>query len=181
MTSRQADGYNDVLPSRLRAIMDDRKITLVALAEKTGIKRQSIGNYKDGNNVPDANALRKIAEALNVSADYLLGLSNNEKHNDKFVFRTCADVILLIETLRRADPDNVRITYHPEEGIDNFTSTEAFEIFIKNPGILKYYREIVKVQELMKNASPELKAYEDNIRRDLLLAADDEYFGELPF
>lgn len=177
MTSQQEDSYNGVLPTRLRAIMGNKKITLVALAEKTGIKRQSLGNYKDGNSVPDANALKKLAEALEVSADYLLGLSDNESRSGEFLFSTCGDVIRFIEALRGAEPNTVSLSYHPEEGDDDSMSTEAFFILFKTPGLLKYYREILRVQELMKDASPELKAYENNIRRDLLLAADDEYFG----
>lgn len=43
------------------------------LAEAIGVSRQAIGQWKDGNTLPDIMALSKIADYFNVSADYLLG------------------------------------------------------------------------------------------------------------
>ncbi len=43
------------------------------LANLTGMSRISIGNYERDSRVPDGNALKKIAIALNTSTDYLLG------------------------------------------------------------------------------------------------------------
>lgn len=43
------------------------------LANLTGMSRISIGNYERDSRVPDGNALKKLAIALNTSTDYLLG------------------------------------------------------------------------------------------------------------
>ena len=43
------------------------------LAEKTGIGRSSIGSYEIDSETPPYANLIKIAQALNVSTDYLLG------------------------------------------------------------------------------------------------------------
>lgn len=147
MTSRQDDSYNNVLPTRLRAIMDNKKITLVALAEKTGIKRQSLGNYKDGNSVPDANALKKLAEALEVSADYLLGLSDSK--NTANAFSTCADVI---EMLNELEHEFKGITIDFNEGKSELVEYDDYEeiewiikpsviVRISTQGIIDYFSQ----------------------------------------
>lgn len=45
-------------------------------AKKVGLSRPSIGFYENGTRVPDAVGLKKIAEACDTSADWLLGLSD---------------------------------------------------------------------------------------------------------
>ena len=48
-------------------------------AEKLGISRATMGFYLAGNRVPNAVDLKKIAERCEVSADYLLGMSDAAK------------------------------------------------------------------------------------------------------
>ena len=147
MTSRQVDNYNDVLPTRLRAIIDNKKIALVELAEKTGITRQRLGNYKDGKNVPDANALKKLAEALEVSADYLLGLSDSK--NTANAFSTCADVI---EILNELEHEFKGITIDLNEGKSELVEYDDYEeiewvikpsviVRISTQGIIDYFSQ----------------------------------------
>lgn len=46
------------------------------LAEKSGISRVMIGKYERGEAVPSIEAAKKIADALEVSLDYLVGASS---------------------------------------------------------------------------------------------------------
>ena len=56
------------------------------ISKITGISRVSIGNYERGSRVPDAEVLEKLASALNVSTDYLIGRTNlNVDRNDNIV------------------------------------------------------------------------------------------------
>lgn len=68
--------YNSVFAQRFRKLIEDAKITLPELAQHIGTTRQSIGQWKDGNTIPDISALKRIAEYFNVTSDYLLGLSD---------------------------------------------------------------------------------------------------------
>lgn len=45
-------------------------------AEKIGVTRQNVGRWLAGMNTPDIEALEKIADAYEVSTDYLLGRTN---------------------------------------------------------------------------------------------------------
>jgi len=68
--------YYDPFPKRLRELLDRPGETQGKLADFINVNRQSIGQWKDGTTSPDINALDKIAEYYNVSADYLLGRSD---------------------------------------------------------------------------------------------------------
>lgn len=70
-----------VFASRLRKIMKECGENQTSLAEKIKqqsfvIQRQSISQYMSGQSNPDTDRLTAICKALNVSADFLLGLSD---------------------------------------------------------------------------------------------------------
>lgn len=68
---------NERLPiftERFRELQGEQSNT--EFADFLGISRQSVGFYINGDRVPDALTLTKIAEKCDVSADWLLGLSD---------------------------------------------------------------------------------------------------------
>ena len=69
-------GYDSVFATRLRALMEHSKTTQQELAKVTNITRQAIAQYADGSVQPNIEKLYKIAEHFKVSADYLLGRTN---------------------------------------------------------------------------------------------------------
>lgn len=72
-----SDGYNKAFPKALRSLMDENDCTQQDLANHLGKTRQSVGYYCDGSTSPDWETLAAIAEYFSVSADYLLGLSDD--------------------------------------------------------------------------------------------------------
>lgn len=68
----------NVFPTRLRKIMENRKITQKALADAIKMRPQTVSLYTTGQSAPDVNTLQKMAKFFNVSADYLLGLVEDE-------------------------------------------------------------------------------------------------------
>ena len=71
--------------NRLREIREKRGLSQrqsVRMIAKIGVtqdcKSDAIGKYERGERFPSAYKLRDICVALNVSADYLLGLSDKE-------------------------------------------------------------------------------------------------------
>ncbi len=71
--------YNE----RIAYERDRQNITQKEMALKLGIKQQQYSRYEKGINVMPVTYLPKICKILNVSADYILGLSNirNNKKN----------------------------------------------------------------------------------------------------
>lgn len=60
--------------NRLRQLRKDRKLTQQQLAELIGVKNGVISFYELGDRIPSPEVLRKLALALHVTADYLLGI-----------------------------------------------------------------------------------------------------------
>ena len=61
---------------RLRELIERKNVTISSLAKCVGITRQAVSQYCDGSTQPNAETIFKIARHFNVSADYLLGLSD---------------------------------------------------------------------------------------------------------
>ena len=72
-----SDGYHKAFPTALRALMEQDRTTQQELALTLGKTRQSVSYYCDGSSSPDWETIAKIAEFFSVSADYLLGLSDD--------------------------------------------------------------------------------------------------------
>ena len=61
---------------RLKKLREEKGLTQVQLSELTGISARMIQQYESGNARPRLDAAEKIAKALNVTADQLLGNGN---------------------------------------------------------------------------------------------------------
>ncbi|MFZ4863224.1 helix-turn-helix domain-containing protein [Sphingobacterium sp. Mn56C] len=72
------------------------------LATKSGVSREMIGKYERGEAVPSIEAAKKIADAFEVSLDYLVGEGVNSKFDKKTVKR-----LQDIEKLDPADKEHV--------------------------------------------------------------------------
>ena len=60
-------------PARLREVRKQRKMTQEQLGKRVDVTKVSISCYENGSRMPDVETLEKIADALDVSVDYLLG------------------------------------------------------------------------------------------------------------
>ena len=119
-------GYDSIFATKLRALMakgiDGKKITQQDLAAATGYTRQAISQYMDGSVMPNAEKLAAISEFFNVSADYLLGLSESETINPEL--RAARDYTgLSTEALERL--------HEQMESIESFRRFRADDEFLK--------------------------------------------------
>ena len=79
---KDGDCFTSVFASRLRSRMEEQKESQTSLAKIVGVQRQTISLYATGQHNPNAYVLAKIARALNVSSDWLLGLSDYKSAAD---------------------------------------------------------------------------------------------------
>ena len=63
----------DLCQERLRAAREPRKWSQGELAEKAGMPPSSIAHFESGSRKPSFDTLRRLANALEVTTDYLLG------------------------------------------------------------------------------------------------------------
>lgn len=62
---------------RLKQIRESRGFSQKDLADRIGISDQQVYRYENGKSDPTADVLMRIAQELEVSADYLIGLVEN--------------------------------------------------------------------------------------------------------
>lgn len=200
MTLKRTDGYFKTFPTRLRETIEKSKLTQATVAEKVGVSRQTIGNYCDGSRSPDTETLAKLATVLNVSADYLLGLSDSI--NTANAFSTCADVIEILNVLEH---EFKGITIDFNEGESELVEYDDYEeiewvikpsviVRISTQGIIDYFSQkkkfdvasysVAMLNDLKKTVYDSLLA---DARKSLLTRKSDDKTScntepeELPF
>ncbi len=71
---QQNRGRLPVMKMRLKELQGDMSAT--DFAKKIGLSRQTVGFYLNGDRIPDSETLIQICRSCNVSADWLLGLTD---------------------------------------------------------------------------------------------------------
>jgi len=61
---------------RLQELREQRGLTRLQLAKATGFTEVSIGRWEKAETIPDIRTLKVFVKFFNVTADYLLGLSD---------------------------------------------------------------------------------------------------------
>lgn len=83
-----------LLPERLKEARGTRSQREVA--EALGIKQTAYSRYEQGVNTPGAEVIYKICITLNVSADWLLGLSNTNTGIEQAKYNALKEAIKTI-------------------------------------------------------------------------------------
>lgn len=147
---------------KIKLLRSKKRWTQQELAEKAHVSRVSIGNYERNDRTPDAENLKKIAEALGVTPDELLDLDTKRIDFIKTILNKypydkklsdIAEKIKLTGNLSREDP----------EFIDSF---KVAEIVIKD------------IAGNPNNVIPDIyvEAYGHFKEMLNLIGYDDEYF-----
>jgi len=67
-----------IFSERLIAAREKRGMSQSELAEKTGFQASALSHFESGRRMPSFDSLKRLADALNVSTDYLLGRDVSE-------------------------------------------------------------------------------------------------------
>ena len=76
------------LPESLKRFRKEFKITQKQVADAIGIQKNAYQAYEYGKVKPSVEILARIAEAFNVSADYLLGLNDTRNSSESYLLNT---------------------------------------------------------------------------------------------
>ena len=68
-----------IIGERIKSARTEKKLTLEKLSEQIGISRNFLWEIEAGRKAPAILTLYNIGKSLNLSIDYILGLSNNIK------------------------------------------------------------------------------------------------------
>ena len=73
----------EIFISRLEQVRKEKGLTQTKLASKAGITKSAMSCYIRRKRIPRGDILVSIARALDVSIDYLVGISNVKKETDQ--------------------------------------------------------------------------------------------------
>jgi len=62
---------------RLKDLRQEKEISYVRLAKETGISQNAFAHWEKERRVPNANAIITLALYFGVTADYILGITND--------------------------------------------------------------------------------------------------------
>ncbi len=65
-----------IFADRLRTARDHRHLNQAQLADSSGLQASAISHFETGGRMPSFENLRKLADALDVTIDFLLGRTN---------------------------------------------------------------------------------------------------------
>ena len=72
-----------VFGKRLKELRKEHGYTIEQFADMVGISKSTLGYYENDKRMPDIEILARIANVLNVSADYLIGRTNTTDRKGK--------------------------------------------------------------------------------------------------
>lgn len=113
-------------------------------SKQTGISTGAISKYRNGFVFPPANNLYKIAKALNVSTEYLLGNSdvkhyNNKELNDKFGLYD--NSIENLSRISKSSKEYLNLIFN--------NNSEDIEYFLLKMG--DYYKKAIELKKIDKD------------------------------
>ena len=86
--------------AKLKKLRKEKNLTQKQLASLIGVQNSVISFYEVGERIPSPEIIVKLATALHVSSDYLLGIEKNESvdvsgldEHDKMLVRSLVDTL----------------------------------------------------------------------------------------
>ena len=83
MLEQAKNTCEQVFGKRLRELRKENGYTIEQFADMVGISKSTLGYYENDKRMPDIEILARIANVLNVNADYLIGRTNTTAQKGK--------------------------------------------------------------------------------------------------
>ena len=113
------------LGDRIKELRKKKNLSQGELADKVGISYAQIGRYETKGSQPPANSLKKIADTLGVSPDFLIYGTSDEKANAKLSDTDLINQFKAIELLDEEDRTVIK------KLIDAFVTKKQLQQLVK--------------------------------------------------
>ena len=104
---------NEILPRRLRNLRDSKGYLQKIVADRLGIRSNTLSGYENGTRSPDPDMLIKLANLYKVSVDYLLGhesKSGLEYYKNK-ISNEFPDIDLMFKDMESLTAEDMKEVY----------------------------------------------------------------------
>lgn len=109
-----------MVENRIRELRKEKNFTQTRLAEELGITQESVSAYEHGTYEPSFGSLRKMADLLDASMDYIMGLSTIRERVPEPDERYDSQKELLNRCYRRlGDKNKVRLVAYAQGLMDS--------------------------------------------------------------
>jgi len=132
VSDRERRGKMETTGERILRLREEKEMKQKELADLVGITEASLSRYENNKRTPSGEIISKIASALEVSADYLLGLSDNtsllpeiiipEEYSSKYKV-TSRDKNQYIEKMKKYN-----VAFFENENLDETDKKEMLDI-----------------------------------------------------
>ncbi len=89
---------------RVSSLMRENQLSQKELAAKAAVTESAMSYYTKGTRTPRSDVLKRIAQALNTTTDYLLGNSNDSSPESS----TCEELQYLQRNLQKLDSQQLK-------------------------------------------------------------------------
>jgi len=105
---------SNIVRQRIKECREQQGLSMTKLAEKTGLTISAISQFEGGERDPNLESLDKLANALEVSADYLMGREEKlSDENIKAMFRG-------MQSMTEKDKEDMRHYYEFLRAKENY-------------------------------------------------------------
>jgi transcriptional regulator with XRE-family HTH domain len=163
---------SEVFRDRLRAAMLEHKLNRTQLAERTGVDRSTVSQLLSEHQVrlPSGHVVAEMAAALNVSADWLLGLTNS----------TLGPGEILRESLEVAQALPDRADLHIERWLQESMGAKVRNVPTTLPEVMKTAATLQLEYANYEGKTPELALESKQTRLDLNRVVGTDYEFAMP-
>lgn len=131
---------NALFPSQLRELRKEKGISQAALAKALRVSKSTVGLWETGDTLPDAKSLHDVAAFFDVSANYLLGFTN-----DMGMIQTATEELGLshdaVMEIKNLGSGNMKVAF------DNFICDPDFMVFIYSLAEIRRASKIIYEHE----------------------------------
>lgn len=149
---------NALFPSRLRELRKEKGVSQDQLSKELGVSKSTIGLYETGDTLPDAKTLRDLAVYFEVSADWLLGIT--ETRNQDISIRQICEKIGLEEQVV------VKLQKIYQEGVPMQESIEGINDILSSPMLPLLAQDYIRLKRFTKKVITEYKKHSFNELED---------------
>lgn len=106
--SLKSSDHDSDFPRRLRELRVNKNLTQEELGEIVGVHANHLGRYERGLTIPSTDTLTRLAEALNVSPEYLLRGNTEKAFRTEFTDAELMEMFQEIENLPDEEKDPLK-------------------------------------------------------------------------
>lgn len=133
-----------ILAKRLKELRNNLNLTQVEFANKVGCTSTTLSAYENNLKKPSLDIIMDIAQNFNISIDWLCGLTDKMKSNDKVV--NISDILKLLLEMENF----ISLDFELDE-VDTQILDNGVSIKFNNDDIIKFLLEWKKMKELHDN------------------------------